>query len=68
MTKAAGDPVVAWLLEGDPSVRWQVMRDLLDEPASVWEAEQRRTVETGWVAQILAIQAADGPADPPISR
>lgn len=52
--------MVDWLLEGDPSIRWQVMRDLLDEPADVWTAEQRRTLKTGWVAQILALQAADG--------
>ncbi len=60
MTKGAEDPVVGWLLEGDPSIRWQVMRDLLDEPEDVWKAEQRRTVETGWVAQVLAKQPADG--------
>jgi hypothetical protein len=59
-TLTASDPVVAWLLEGDPAIRWQVMRDLIDEPADVWQAEQRRTVETGWVAEILARQAADG--------
>ncbi|HEV7200133.1 MAG TPA: hypothetical protein VGO32_04945 [Candidatus Limnocylindria bacterium] len=54
------DPAIVWLLEGDPAIRWQVMRDLLDEPVEVWTAEQRRTVEIGWVAQILAIRAADG--------
>jgi hypothetical protein len=26
------DAVVDWLLEGDPAIRWQVMRDLLDAP------------------------------------
>ena len=25
------DNVIAWLLDGDPAIRWQVMRDLLDE-------------------------------------
>ena len=25
--------VVEWLLESDPSIRWQVMRDLTDAPA-----------------------------------
>lgn len=59
-TLTRDDPVVAWLLEGDPSIRWQVIRDLLEEPADVWKAEQRRTVKTGWVAQILAVQSADG--------
>ena len=39
--------VVEWLLEGDPAIRWQVMRDLLDDPAEEWEAERARTIETG---------------------
>jgi hypothetical protein len=56
----AGDPVISWLLEGDPAIRWQVVRDLLDEPADVWRAEQRRTADTGWVAQLLAFQGTDG--------
>jgi hypothetical protein len=60
MAKLRADyPVMAWLLEGDPAVRWQVMRDLLDEPARVWRAEQRRTAETGWVAHLLALQGKD---------
>jgi hypothetical protein len=54
------DPVVDWLLEGDPVIRWQVLRDLLDEPAETWEEERRRTVEGGWVAELLAQQARDG--------
>jgi len=58
---AGGDEfVIEWLLEGDPAIRWQVMRDLLDEPAEVWEQERQRTVETGWAAELLAHQGADG--------
>lgn len=47
-------------MEGDPAIRWQVMRDLLNEPAETWERERRRTIETGWVAQMLERQAPDG--------
>jgi hypothetical protein len=54
------DPVVEWLLDGDPAVRWQVMRDLLDEPPDAWEAERRRMVETGWASELLARQGPDG--------
>ena len=39
------DATIRWLLEGDPAIRWQVMRDLLDEPAERWEKERRRTTE-----------------------
>jgi hypothetical protein len=53
------DAVVEWLLEGDPAIRWQVMRDLLDEPSAVWEEERRRTVEHGWVAELLARRGTD---------
>jgi hypothetical protein len=57
----AGDgAVVEWLLEGDPAIRWQAMRDLLEEPASTWEAERERVVETGWVADLLRRQGRDG--------
>ena len=52
--------VIDWLLEGDPAIRWQVMRDLLDEPPAAWEEERRRTVEEGWVAELLARRGADG--------
>jgi hypothetical protein len=54
------DPVVEWLLAGDPAIRWQVMRDLLDEPAEAWERERRRMLETGWAAELLARQGSDG--------
>ena len=52
------DPVIEWLLAGDPAIRWQVMRDLLDEPAETWEAERRRAVESGWIAELLERQRA----------
>ena len=54
------DAVVGWLLSGDPVIRWQVMRDLLDEAPEVWEAERRRTLETGWVAEFLSRQGRNG--------
>jgi hypothetical protein len=54
------DAVVEWLLAGDPVIRWQVMRDLLDERGEIWEAERRRTLERGWVAELLSLQGRDG--------
>ena len=36
------------------------MRDLLDEPAETWERERRRTVESGWVAELLGHMGPDG--------
>jgi hypothetical protein len=52
--------VVDWLLDADPSVRWQVLRDLTDAPAEEVAAERARVATEGAGAQLLALQAADG--------
>ncbi len=49
-----------WLLESDPSIRWQVMRDLAREPADVVAAERSRVATEGWGARLLALQGPDG--------
>jgi hypothetical protein len=52
--------IVDWLLDSDPSIRWQVMRDLTGAPAEEVAAEQARVVREGAGAKLLALQAADG--------
>jgi len=52
--------VLRWLLDSDPSIRWQVMRDLTDAPADEVAAERARVAREGVGAQLLALQAADG--------
>jgi len=52
--------VVDWLLDSDPSIRWQVMRDLTDAPAAEVAAERARVATEGAGARLLALQAADG--------
>ena len=52
--------VIDWLLDSDPSIRWQVMRDLTHEPAEVIAAERARVATDGWGARLLALQAPDG--------
>lgn len=45
------DAVTDWLLDpelSDPSIRWQVMRDLLDVPPSDWRAERAKVETEGW--------------------
>ena len=54
---ASDESVIDWLLAGDAAVRWQVMRDLLGEPAETWERERARTLETGCVAELLGSRA-----------
>jgi hypothetical protein len=52
--------VLPWLLDSDPSIRWQVMRDLGDEPEDVVAEERSKVGEVGSGAQLLARQAPDG--------
>ena len=57
MTTASREAVVSWLLRGDPSIRWQAMRDLLARPRREWEREQARVARPGWGARLIAHQA-----------
>jgi hypothetical protein len=52
--------VIDWLLDSDPSVRWQVLRDLTDAPAEEVAAERARIATEGTGARLVALQAADG--------
>ena len=52
--------VIEWLLDSDPSIRWQVMRDLTDAPAREIAAERAKVATEGWGARLLALQGADG--------
>jgi hypothetical protein len=52
--------VPEWLLDSDPTIRWQVMRDLAHAPAETVEAERARVAEEGWGARLLALQGEDG--------
>ena len=54
------DAVLNWLMEGDPSIRWQAMRHLKRAAERTFRREQRRVAETGWGAQLLALQDPDG--------
>jgi hypothetical protein len=49
-----------WLLDSDPSIRWQVMRDLIAAPADEIAAERGKILTQGWGAQLLALQGTDG--------
>jgi len=52
--------VIQWLLDADPSIRWQVMRDLIGAPAEEVVAERARVATEGAGARLLGLQAADG--------
>ena len=49
-----------WLLDSDPAIRWQVMRDLTDEGANAIAAARSRVATEGWGAQLLSRQSRAG--------
>ena len=57
---AAESQVIQWLLDSDPSIRWQVMRDLIASSPEEVAAERARVGTEGAGARLLALQAADG--------
>jgi hypothetical protein len=52
--------VTDWLMEGDPTIRWQVMRDLADAPPEEVTAERSLVASTGWGGRLLALQDESG--------
>jgi hypothetical protein len=52
--------VLDWILDSDPSIRWQALRDLVDAPPEVVAAERARVASEGWGARLLALQGEDG--------
>ena len=52
--------VVEWLLEADPAIRWQVMRDLTGAPMEMVAAERSRVAREGWGPLLLDRQRPDG--------
>jgi hypothetical protein len=52
--------VIEWLLDADPAIRWQVLRDLTEAAPEEVAAERARVAAEGWGAQLLTLQAADG--------
>ena len=51
--------VLDWLLDSDPAIRWQVLRDLKGAPAEIFSAERARVANEGWGARLLALQGED---------
>ena len=57
---AVTDSTFGWLLDADPSIRWQVMRDLTDANPETVTVERSRVADEGWGARLLALQGEDG--------
>ena len=51
---------IRWLLDSDPAIRWQVMRDLTDEDPDMIAAERSRVAAEGWGAKLLSLPSPAG--------
>jgi hypothetical protein len=51
---------IAWLLGGDPAIRWQTQRDLVGSAESTIERERRGIAREGWGVRLLARQDPEG--------
>lgn len=58
--RLGGVKTLEWLLDSDPAIRWQVLRDLVDAPAEVIAKERARVAAEGWGARLLGLQDEDG--------
>ena len=47
-------------MDGDPAIRWQCMRDLLDAPQAQWKAERALVSTSGWGKQFMSHQNGNG--------
>jgi len=57
---AVQQELIRWLLDSDPAIRWQVMRDILHESPAAYEKEREQLTQIGWCAQLLNYQDDDG--------
>ena len=62
MTREASisDDTMAWLLEGDPAIRFQVLRDLAGASRREVADERKRVAREGWGRRLLDLQGDDG--------
>lgn len=61
MVKSKASPdVIDWLMEGDPAIRWQTMRDILGKPAVQWKREQRKVGAEGWGGRLMGLRDPSG--------
>jgi hypothetical protein len=70
--------VIEWLLDSDPSIRWQVMRDLIAESDATVARERSRVAAEGWglacwtfkdrMAIGAARRSSRAPGSPPRTR
>lgn len=54
------DAALEWLAEGDPAIRWQAERDLLDRRPRTWRSTRAAVETEGWGRRLLDEQDPGG--------
>lgn len=52
--------ILGWLLDGDPSIRWQVLQSITESSQRKILAERKKISSDGWGAKLLSYQNPDG--------
>ena len=58
--KTPTDGTIRWLLDGEPAIRWQTLRDLVGASERTVERERSKVARNGWGARLLAKQDPEG--------
>lgn len=58
--EAVDQATLAWLMDGDPAIRWQTLRDLSNADPSASEAARKSVATEGWGRQIIDGLLPDG--------
>src|SRR5437870_7921630 len=59
-SRPSSDKAIQWLLDGDPAIRWQTLRDLVGAKPCIVERERSKVAREGWGARLLARQDREG--------
>jgi hypothetical protein len=54
------EDVIPWLLDADPAIRWQAMRDVAGARESTVQRARAKVAREGWGARLLAVQDPQG--------
>src|SRR5437870_2455755 len=60
ISRSRTDGTIHWLLDGDPAIRWQTLRDLVGAAKRTVARERSRVARDGWGARLLARQDPGG--------
>ncbi len=49
--------ILSWLMDSDPSIRWQVMKDIQGLDENIYIKDRQDLSSKGWSSQLLHLQA-----------